>query len=119
MKNKNQCLGELGEKFAVKFLKKQGYKILETNHRTVYGEIDIIAKHKQTFVFVEVKTRSSDFILGSEAVNKKKQSNIIASAENFLDRKKFFDVDYRFDIIEVLGTHEKDFKISHIIDAFA
>lgn len=119
MKNSNQTLGSLGEKEAVKFLKKQHYKILELNYRTYYGEIDIIAKQKQTYVFVEVKTRSSDYVLGNEAVNLKKQKNIIASAESFLDNKRLFDVDYRFDIIEVLGSDPKIFKINHLIDAFA
>ena len=48
-----------GEDEACKFLVKKGYRILERNFRKGYGEIDIIALHGQTLVFVEVKTRSS------------------------------------------------------------
>ena len=53
-------LGNLGEKIAAKYLKKQGYKILGQNFRyKKYGEIDIVAKKKNTkdLVFIEVKTR--------------------------------------------------------------
>ena len=50
----------LGEDAACSFLKKKGYKILERNFRKGYGEIDIIALHKDILVFIEVKTRSSD-----------------------------------------------------------
>lgn len=50
----------LGEKLASEYLKKQGYKIIENNFRKGYGEIDIIALDKDTLVFVEVKTKTSD-----------------------------------------------------------
>ncbi len=49
-----------GEEEACKFLVKKGYKILERNFRKGYGEIDIIASHNHTLVFIEVKTRSSN-----------------------------------------------------------
>ena len=116
---KHQVFGQVGELYAERFLKKQKYKILLKNHKTPFGEIDIIAKTKNTYVFVEVKTRSSN-AYGSpqEAVNRKKQLNIINSAENYLDENKLFEVDYRFDIIEVVGDGES-FEINHIIDAFA
>lgn len=116
---KHQVFGEIGELHAERFLKKQKYKILAKNHKTPFGEIDIIAKTKSTYVFVEVKTRSSKaFGLPQEAVNRKKQLHIINSAENFLDKHKLFDVDYRFDIIEVVGDVD-NFEINHIVDAFA
>lgn len=49
-----------GEELATKFLKGKGYKIIERNFRKGYGEIDIIAIHKNTLVFVEVKTRTTN-----------------------------------------------------------
>lgn len=52
-------LGILGEDLAAKFLKKNGYKILERNFRSRFGEIDIVAQEKDVLVFVEVKTRWS------------------------------------------------------------
>jgi len=52
-------LGERGEKYAARYLRRLGYKILFTRHRQRYGEIDILAVEGQTVVFVEVKTRRS------------------------------------------------------------
>ena len=53
-------LGKFGEDIAGKFLENIGYKIIDKNFKTKFGEIDIIAKDKNTFVFIEVKTRNSD-----------------------------------------------------------
>ena len=50
--------GKEGEKAAVKFLKKQGYRIIEKNYRNKSGEIDIVAEQDQVLVFVEVKSRA-------------------------------------------------------------
>ncbi|MCR4324789.1 MAG: YraN family protein [Candidatus Curtissbacteria bacterium] len=62
-------IGKIGEDAAVKFLQKNGYKIIEHNFRIRGGEIDIIAKDGKTLVYVEVKTRStSAFGLPEEAV---------------------------------------------------
>ena len=55
-----KLLGRVGEKKACAFLKDNGYKILETNYRTPFGEIDIIVEIDKITVFVEVKTRSNE-----------------------------------------------------------
>ncbi|MCH8158067.1 MAG: YraN family protein, partial [Nitrospinae bacterium] len=60
MTEKRLAFGKAGEKAAVAFLKKQGYRILKKNFRTAVGEIDIIAEQGRTVVFIEVKTRSGD-----------------------------------------------------------
>ena len=73
-KSNNRLVGKVSEEKAVKFLKKKGYKILEQNYVNNIGEIDIIAKHKGIYVFVEVKYRESDYFgLPREAVNEYKQ----------------------------------------------
>ena len=51
-------IGNFGEDFTAKFLKKSGYKILERNYHSRYGEIDIIASKGAVLAFVEVKTRT-------------------------------------------------------------
>ena len=53
-------LGEEGERLARKFLERRGYRIIASNYRTRMGEIDLIAEHGQTLVFVEVKARADD-----------------------------------------------------------
>ncbi|MBI4285093.1 MAG: YraN family protein [Chloroflexi bacterium] len=49
----------LGEKLARDFLKKCGYHILEANYRGPEGEIDLIARHRDELVFIEVRTKKS------------------------------------------------------------
>lgn len=50
-------LGKEGEDFACKYLRKNGYRIVDRNVREKWGELDIVAKAKNgTLVFVEVKT---------------------------------------------------------------
>ena len=68
MKSKKD-LGEKGEAIAIDYLKDRGYNILQTNFRSKFGEIDIIAKDKDTLVFIEVKTRTSkQFGLPEESI---------------------------------------------------
>ncbi len=67
-------MGRKGETVACKYLKKHGYKILERNYRTPFGEADIVALKDGYTCFVEVKTRESDvFGLPTEAVTREKQ----------------------------------------------
>jgi len=54
---KTKRVGEIGEKLAAKYLRKRGYRIVERNFSTRFGEIDLIAKKKGVLVFVEVKAR--------------------------------------------------------------
>ena len=56
---KRRDTGIRGEKLAKDFLKKRGYRILETNYRCPEGEIDIVAKHQDSLVFIEVRTKTS------------------------------------------------------------
>ena len=79
-KTLNAIKGRKGEAEAVAFLKKEGYKILETNFKTKIGEIDIIAQDKENrIIFVEVKARASTkFGMPREAVNLKKQQTIFS-----------------------------------------
>lgn len=50
-------LGRLGEQLAADHLERLGYVIVARNHRTRYGEIDIVAADDRALVIVEVKTR--------------------------------------------------------------
>ena len=69
-------IGNIGEDYAVKILKKNKYKIVERNFTIRGGEIDIIAKNGDYVIFVEVKTRSNEnYGGGLEAVNSVKQQD--------------------------------------------
>lgn len=109
-----KLLGSSGEKLAVKYLKKQRYKILALNYKTHFGEIDVIAQDGEVIVFTEVKTRtSSDYGEPSEAVDYIKRQKYRKVAEEFLMRENKYDCECRFDVIEI-----KNKRINHIKDAF-
>lgn len=101
-KCQNKQTGARGELLAQDYLQKKGYKILETNKRfSRLCEIDIIALDKDTLVFVEVKTRSSDFCgSGMEAITKAKYDNIKTGLFTYLQENKYKK--FRIDAISVL-----------------
>ena len=110
--------GKTGEDIAEQYLVKNGYKILERNiHFSRNCEIDIIAKDKDTVVFIEVKTRKS---LGCghpfEAINKTKLQKIIYGVLSYTTKNNINK--YRIDAIAVIGTsnpqieHLKNISIS-------
>lgn len=77
----NQRLGRWGEEQAAQYLQAQGYIILDTNIRTPYGEIDLLAQHEGQTIFVEVKTRSSlQFGRPEEAITARKRERMEACA---------------------------------------
>lgn len=113
-----KTVGSIGEIEAVKFLKKNKYKILDTNYTTKFGEIDIICTNKDYIVFVEVKTRNKDTLVeGVFAVNKIKQTHILRTANSYLLSNKI-KKQPRFDIIEVECCDDCYKVVNHYIDAF-
>ncbi|MBU1196756.1 MAG: YraN family protein [Proteobacteria bacterium] len=102
-------LGLQGETLAVFFLKKNGFNILETNFRTKFCEIDIIAKEDNTLCFIEVKTRTSlKKGLPKESVNPAKQKKIILGAQFYLKSCRLDNIRVRFDVVEIYVNTEKD-----------
>jgi putative endonuclease len=111
-------LGKKGEEKALRFLKKKGYRIIEKNYVCKLGEMDIIAKEKDTLVFVEVKTRTTtEFGPPQLAVNSSKQRQLSKVALNYLKEKQLEEVKARFDVVAILLEQEKE-KIELIKDAF-
>lgn len=104
MNNKDK--GNLGEAIATEYLEKLGYKILERNWRySREGEIDIIALHKDTLVFVEVKTRKSiSFGHPFEAITSKKIAQVQNIAKAYLTQTNEKYKNCRIDGISVLLT---------------
>jgi putative endonuclease len=111
-------LGKKGEEVALRFLKKKGYRIIEKNYVCKMGEMDIIAKDKDTLAFIEVKTRTTtEFGPPQLAVNSSKQRQLSKVALNYLKEKQLEDVKARFDVVAILLEQEKE-KIELIKDAF-
>jgi putative endonuclease len=116
--NRRQKFGEKGEAIAVQQLKKEGYKILEANYLTKLGEIDIIAKDKNTIVFVEVKARRSvNFGSPKEAVSIQKQKKISMVALYYLKTTKQMTTKARFDVVAVNLNRDKP-RVEIIKNAF-
>lgn len=111
MINNRKC-GDAGEDLACRYLEKQGYIIIERNkHYSRFCEIDIIAKQKNSYVFVEVKTRKTDdFGSPLEAVTKTKYENIKKGVLNYISENNIKD--FRIDVIGI--TLKPDLKIEHL-----
>lgn len=109
--------GRIGEDISVKYLEQIGYTIIERNFECKQGEIDIIAKDKNEYVFIEVKTRSS-VIYGKpkEAVDTTKKKHIYRSAEYYVYLKHLENEPVRIDVIEVYKKQGK-FTVHHIKQA--
>jgi len=113
-----KALGKKGEEKALRFLKKKGYRIIEKNYVCKLGEMDIIAKEKDTLVFVEVKTRTTtEFGPPQLAVNSSKQRQLSKVALNYLKEKQLEEVKARFDVVAIL-LGQKGEQIELIRDAF-
>jgi len=86
----------------VRSFRRRGYAILERRYRTRHGEIDIVACHDATIVFVEVKARlGSEFGGGAAAVTGWKQQRIAQMAIDYLARRRLLDRRWRFDVVTV------------------
>lgn len=110
----NKKLGAKGEKLALKYLKKQGWKIWEHGYKNPFGEVDIIAAKEEVVAFIEVKTRLSDvYGCPSEAVNEKRKFRYVQAAKYYFTGRQIDDT-VRFDIIEVYRD-----RINHIENAFS
>ena len=118
MYKKHLSTGKSGEELATALLRENGYKILARNYKTKLGEIDIVAKEKDTYCFVEVKTRHSDrFGLPQEAVLNTKQRQIAKSALMFLKENKLLDKKARFDVVSILYSQDSP-RLDLIKNAF-
>jgi len=124
-------LGTLGEKIAIKYLQKRGYKILDQNYSSKFvsgpqrGEIDIVAKKKDIISFIEVKTLTQNCggptsaISPEEKVDYLKQKKLIKMAENWLMEKKIpLNSKWQIDVIAIkIDLNNRKAKIRHFKNA--
>lgn len=118
---RNNLVGAWGEALAAQYLQKKRYRIVATNYRSRYGEIDLIVSNRKYLVFVEVKLRKSDrFASAFEFVDSHKQDRIRTTAELYLSQFPT-ELQPRFDVIEIYapqGTETLHPQINHMEDAF-
>jgi len=108
----NREFGNAGEDLACKYLEEKGYEILERNkHFGRDCEIDIVAKIKDTIVFVEVKTRrTTAYGTPFESITRAKYFNLVRGVRLYAVENKIKD--FRIDGIGIILKPE--FKIEHL-----
>jgi len=107
----NQRIGKWGEGIASEHLTQKGCEIIARNARTPYGEIDIVAKQNDTFIFVEVKTRTSNTMgLPEESITARKRQHMIACAEHYAAEH---EIDHwQIDVISIEGKPGSILKVT-------
>jgi putative endonuclease len=108
-------VGRRGEDSAVAYLENQGLQLVARQFRTRYGEIDSIFKHEGTYVFVEVKTRTSvdEEFPAVEAVHAAKRRRLTNAAYTYIKMNRLEGNDFRFDVVILEGD-----RIEWIQNAF-
>lgn len=118
MTDRRAEIGRDGERRACEFLRRRGYRIIETNVRSRLGEIDVVCRDETTVVFAEVKTRTSDrFGTPAEAVTPRKQAKLRALARAYLADRGLDDAEARFDVLAVRLDADPP-VVEHIEGAF-
>jgi putative endonuclease len=118
MQNLNQWLGRYGEDQALEYLRGLGYEILERNWRGKQGEIDLVAKDRGRFVFVEVKTRSGTrFGHPFESITGEKLARMRRVALEWCETNQIPKVKIRLDAISVL-VHAGRVSVEHLKQVF-
>jgi len=109
-------LGRWGEAVARDYLLSQGYAIDGVNIRIGKIEIDFLARKDNFLCFVEVKTRSTDYVDPADAVDRRKRQRMIQAADMYM-RGLREPLEPRFDLIFIIGTPD-GYTLEHIPDAF-
>jgi putative endonuclease len=112
--------GQQGEDLAAEHFERLGYRVLARNHRTRYGELDLVVCDGSNLVFVEVKTRLDGSGSPWDALHDLKRSQVRRMAIAWLcsvDRRPRGDM--RFDAVGiVLDRHGELVSLDHLEGAF-
>jgi putative endonuclease len=113
-------LGRRGERYAARWLRRQGYKIVAGGNRTRYGEVDLVAVDGETIVFIEVKTRRSHELGdAAAAVDAEKQRRLVRTALAFLKEHHLLEYAVRFDVVAIVWPEAAVRpELQHIKNAF-
>jgi putative endonuclease len=117
--------GALGEQLAAEHLQRRGFTILDRNHRTRHGELDLVAADRHALVFCEVKTRVAGSTTGPagplDAIGALKQRRLRALALGWLaaNPDRPYRPELRFDAIGVTITPAGELvRLDHVEGAF-
>ena len=101
-------IGNKGEQIASEYLSDKGYRIIDRNYHTRYGEIDLVAREGEALVFIEVKTRTNTtFGLPEVSVTPEKLEKIENAILLWLQEHPDYPDDWRIDVIAILLKKDK------------
>ena len=113
-----KAIGDHAERHACRYLQRHGLTLLQRNFRCRGGEIDLVMRHGDSLVFVEVRyRRRTGFGRAVETVSVFKQRRIIHCAQFYLNRHRCWNTAVRFDVIGIEGENDR-LRIDWIADAF-
>lgn len=117
MSDRRRDTGRHGEAAAAAHLTRLGYRVVDANWRTRFGELDLIAWHGATLVFVEVRTRTTRALgTGAESVGPAKQRKLRHMSEQYLQQHAP-TATARIDVVSVYLPAAGPPEIEHIIGA--
>ena len=112
-----RVIGNEGEGTVAVWLQQHGYKVLERNYRTKYGEIDLIVCKDETIAFVEVKRRITHYFELSDVITPAKQKKIGRTARIYMALHENLSFSYRFDVALIEGEGDT-IRVTYIEHAF-
>lgn len=116
-----QDIGRIGERLARSHLEAKSYRVVASNYRCRWGEVDLVARDGSAWVFVEVRTRRGDAYGGpEESVTAGKARRLISAARHFLASNNVGSLDpqWRIDLVAVrLGPGRRVLSIRHLENA--
>ena len=116
--NHKHVLGLYGERVAGNYLQSIGYEILERNWRCPIGEIDLIVRDENRYVFVEVKTRNGrGFGHPLEAITEMKLGRLRRLVGEWCRTRQLSGIDVRIDAVSVLVEHGR-VQFEHVKQVF-
>lgn len=117
-------LGNAGEELAARYLMEKGYVLLGRNVQMSHHEVDIVMRDGNCLVFVEVKTRRSDwFVDPIRAVDDEKLWNLLEAAKMYKrEYPECYRMEFRIDVVCVVGDVQTDgtqYRLEHYEGPFA
>ncbi len=102
--------GAEAEQLAATFLLRQGLKLVETNYRCRFGEIDLVFNDQKTLVFVEVRLRGNEAFGGAAAsITASKRHKLVLAARHYLQQLHTSPA-CRFDVVLLRGLRDNDIE---------
>lgn len=99
----NKIIGQIGENLAAEYLAERGYRVLDRNWSTKWGELDIVAQKEGVMVYVEVKTKVGEgFGTPEDMVNSYKIRQVRQTAEVYRITHNLPEGQARIDVIAIV-----------------